>query len=116
MGHLIYGVAPAINIDDRTLQHLRAIIVTKLRRNESFVFTWGDEPDVHGDDAMKSGGQYGSVWISSASSLYFSFDAQPDGDLNKQWLQQLADIAGSTTGLRPLPEPVAGDSSESAER
>lgn len=108
MGHLIYGVAPAISIDDRTLQHLRSIIVTKLRRNESFVFTWGNEPHVHGDDAMSDGGQHGSVWISSASSLYFSFDARPDGALNKRWLQVLADAAASTAGLRPFPEPADG--------
>ncbi len=105
MGHLIYGVAPAINIEDRTLHHLRAVIVTKLRRDESFVFTWDDEPTTTGDDSSTEGGQYGSVWISKASSLYFKFDAPLGGALNAEWLQLLADSAQSVTGLRPLPEP-----------
>ncbi|HCJ48171.1 MAG TPA: hypothetical protein DHW40_02370 [Microbacterium sp.] len=109
MGHLIYGVAPAIDIDDWTLQHLRAVMVTKLRRDESFAFTWGDEPAVHGDDT-RSGerGQYGAVWISKSSSLYFSFDAPLDRPLNPEWLQLLAHSAQSTQGLTALPEPSRG--------
>lgn len=108
MGHLIYGVAPAINIDDRALQHLRAVIVTKLRRDESFMFTWGSEPDTHGDDALEGNeGQHGSVWISRASSLYFSFDAPPASDLNRRWLTVLNEAANSATGLRVIPEPAS---------
>ncbi|MGZ0069952.1 DUF7882 family protein [Microbacterium arborescens] len=107
MGHLIYGVAPAINIDDRTLQHLRLVIVTKLRRDESFSFTWDNEPAVRGDDALEgSSGRYGTVWLSKASSLYFSFDAEPDQSLNKRWLELLAESAQSAAGLRIVPEPA----------
>lgn len=107
MGHLIYGVAPAINIDDWALQHLRAVIVTKLRRDESFVFTWGSEPDTHGDDAAEGQeGQYGSVWISRASSLYFSFAEAPTGTLNRRWLVLLNEAANSAAGLRLVPEPT----------
>lgn len=105
MGHLIYGVAPAINIDDRMLQHLRAVIVTKLRRDESFSFTWDDELSVHGDDAIPGRGIHGTIWISKASSLYFSFDSRFDGPINPVWLRALAESASANTGLRPLPEP-----------
>lgn len=105
MGHLIYGVAPAIIIDDRTLQHLRSVIVTKLRRDESFTFTWGDEPDADGAEDGRDGGQYGSVWISKGASLYFSFEEKPDGALNPEWLRLLADTANSIEGLRPVSEP-----------
>ncbi len=107
MGHLIYGVAPAIIIEDRLLQHLRTVIVTKLRRDESFTFTWGDEPGVGGDAALEKEGQYGSVWISKSSSLYFSFDEPPVAPLNPEWLQRLSEAAHGSTGLRPLPEPAA---------
>lgn len=108
MGHLIYGIAPAIDIDDRTLRHLHAVIVTKLRRDESFVFSWGEETTVHGDDALgETVGPYGSVWISKAASLYFSFETPLDGPLNPVWLQLLADAAHSTGGLRALPEPTS---------
>lgn len=106
MGHLIYGVAPAINIDDRTLQHLRSVIVAKLRRDESFIFTRGDEPSTDGAADGQDGGHYGSVWISKAASLYFSFEKQPDGPLNPEWLHLLADMANSIEGLRSSPEPA----------
>lgn len=105
MGHLIYGMAPAIRIDDRGLEHLRAVILTKLRRNESFGFNWDNEPDVHGDDALATPGLHGTVWISSSSSLYFSFDERSDQPLNRRWLSQLADLANGTGGLRLIPEP-----------
>ncbi len=105
MGHLIYGVAPAINIDDRMLHHLRAVIVTKLRRDESFSFTWDDEPSVHGDDAVSGRGVHGTVWISKSTSLYFAFDGPHEGPLNPAWLRVLADSANGNAGLRPLPEP-----------
>lgn len=108
MGHLIYGVAPAINIDDWALQHLRMVIVTKLRRDESFMFTWGSEPDTHGDDGTeRAEGQHGSVWISRASSLYFSFTAPPAQALNRQWLTALNEAANSASGLRLVPEPAS---------
>jgi len=106
MGHLIYGVAPAIAIDDWALEHLRFVIVTKLRRDESFSFNWENEPDVHGDDAREAPGIYGTVWISKGSSLYFSFDKPRARDLNRAWLDALAASANSSSGLRLVPEPT----------
>jgi hypothetical protein len=35
MGKLIYGIAPAIEIEDRGLRHLQVAIMTKLRRDEN---------------------------------------------------------------------------------
>jgi hypothetical protein len=106
MGHLIYGVAPAIDIEDRALEHLRVVIVTKLRRNESFSFNWDNEPDVAGDDATRGSGLHGTVWISKASSLYFSFDTAPTDPLNPQWVKALMESANSNRGLRLVPEPA----------
>jgi hypothetical protein len=41
MGRLLYGDAQnPINIDDRVLAHLKVVIATKLRRNESFTLSW----------------------------------------------------------------------------
>lgn len=105
MGHLIYGVAPAIRIEDRALEHLRTVIVTKLRRNESFSFNWEDEPDVGGDDASQRPGVYGTVWVSKSSSLYFSFETPPGQSLNRKWIMALMDVANSNAGLRLVPEP-----------
>lgn len=40
MGYLTYGnTAAPIEVDDELLSHLRLVIVTKLRRNESFPLT-----------------------------------------------------------------------------
>ncbi|WP_439592886.1 DUF7882 family protein [Microbacterium sp.] len=105
MGHLIYGVAPAIQIDDWGLLHLQAVIMTKIRRNESFSFNWDDEPRVGGDESSAAPAQHGSVWISKSSSLYFSYDGPRDRPLNREWLEELSRVASGTTGLRLVPEP-----------
>lgn len=106
MGQLIYGVAPAIAIDDWALEHLRFVIVTKLRRDESFSFNWENEPDVDGDVSRASPGIFGTVWISKSSSLYFSFDKPRAHELNRNWLDALAQAANSSSGLRLVPEPM----------
>jgi hypothetical protein len=106
MGHLIYGVAPAIKIEDRALEHLRVVIVTKLRRDESFSFNWDNEPDVDGDDAINKPGLHGTVWISKSSSLYFSFDRTPSAPLNPRWITELMAAANSNGGLRLVAEPA----------
>jgi hypothetical protein len=105
LGYLIYGVAPAIAIDDWGLSHLEAVVITKLRRDESFAFSWDNEPDVEGDVAVDKPGRHGTIWVSKSSSLYFSFDAARDRPLNNRWLAALADAANSRSGLRLLPEP-----------
>jgi hypothetical protein len=105
VGHLIYGVAPAIRINDRALRHLQAVVIAKLRRNESFSFDWAAEPDIDGDDAIEKSGEFGSVWISQSASLYFSYDKATDDSLNMAWLKLLSDTVASTGRLRLLPEP-----------
>ncbi len=108
MGALIYGVAPAIEITDRALRHLQVVIVAKLRRQESFQFSWDGEPDVGGDEAAPHNGRHGSVWISHGSSLYFSFESPSGGPLNRDWIEELTRAASSPGGLRVLPEPAGG--------
>lgn len=105
MGQLIYGVAPAIEMDDWGLQHLQAVMLTKLRRDESFGFSWDNEPDVVGDVAPARPGRHGTVWISRSSSLYFSYDAPRDRPLNARWLTLLAESASSSSNFHLLPEP-----------
>lgn len=105
MGYMIYGVAPAIQVDDWGLAHLQAVIITKIRRNESFSFSWDDEPDVGGDQSSAQPSQHGSVWISKSSSLYFNYDGPRTRPLNREWLEELSQAASSTAGLRLLPEP-----------
>jgi hypothetical protein len=106
MGKLVYGVAPAVQIDDRALRHLEAVMFTKLRRSESFGFHWDEEPDVGVDVSGVSEGRHGSLWVSSAASLYFSYDSAPTEPLNRAWVEVLLRAAGSSAGLRVMPEPI----------
>ena len=39
MGMLIYNGRMSLPLDDRTLAHIQAVVVNKLRRRESFAFT-----------------------------------------------------------------------------
>ena len=67
MGRLEYNSSrPPIEIDDETLAHLKIIIATKLRRQESFMMTW--EPV--GDTADRRV----SAWISPSIPLVLAFD------------------------------------------
>lgn len=105
MGLMIYGNAPAIEVTDRALRHLQAVIIAKLRRNESFSFSWDNEPDVGDDQALEKPGRHGSVWISKSSLLYFSYDTAQTAPLDTAWLDVLMHAANSPGGLRVLPEP-----------
>ena len=106
MGYLTYdGGTAEVQLDDRVLAHLQIVIITKIRRNESFSFNWDDEPRVGGDEASVAPAQHGSIWISKSSSLYFSYDGPRDRPLNREWLEELSRVASGTSGLRLVPEP-----------
>lgn len=107
MGSMIYGLAPAIEIEDRALRHVQAVIISKLRRNEAFSFNWDHEPGVGGDESSVRAGQHGSVWVSKSSLLYFSYDAAQTTPLNPAWVDLLVNAANTPRGLRVLPEPPA---------
>ncbi len=106
MGSFIYGSAPAVTIEDRTLKHLQAVIVAKLRRRENFAFNWDEEPGVDGAEAHGSGA-HGSVWVNESASLYFKYDGPREGKLNQAWLEALMQAANTSGGLRAVPEPGA---------
>jgi hypothetical protein len=96
MGQLIYGNPTAsFDIDDRTLAHVEAVILAKLRRNESFALTIEPEHGVRD-----------TIWLSSAVQLRFSFTSERP-KINRAWLDVLIDTANSTAGMRILPEPDA---------
>jgi len=90
MGRLFYasGKSP-VEVPDRMLAHLKAVIVAKLRRGESFTLSW-DDPD---DGAA-------AIWLSPAIELRFVFDAPEPETLDPAWLHELAAAAGSSKGLR----------------
>lgn len=102
MGSLNYDRL-TVRFDDRTLTHLQIVIVQKLRRGESFLFSWRD--------AVEAGSGRSSVWLHPAIPLYFTFSGKPPA-INPLWLAQLTRSANSAQGLiatgedgvRPLSE------------
>ncbi|KFF58097.1 ATP-dependent DNA ligase, partial [Cryobacterium sp. MLB-32] len=43
MGKLTYDSSLTADFDDRVLAHIQLVIGTKLRRGESFYFSWRDD-------------------------------------------------------------------------
>ena len=100
MGRFTYQSGQHVDIDDRPLAHLQVVIANKLRRNESFVFTWRDDVSV-GDGRT-------SVWLHPAVALAFKYYGGRHPKLNRAWIEALAATANSPTGLYLVPEPAEG--------
>jgi hypothetical protein len=102
MGTMFYG-SPSLElqIDDWPLSHLQVVIGSKLRRRESFFFSWAQGDDVHGEEGQST------VWLSPAIPLMFTYSHSPAPELNIAWLHLLAELANSGRGLVLLPEPAA---------
>jgi hypothetical protein len=98
MGLLLYGrPAEEIEIDDRALAHIKIVILAKLKRGESFAFSFEHDPS---DDAGRS-----TIWLNPAIALRFKFEEAHQPALNRRWLDLLAKAANSVDGLRLIPEP-----------
>lgn len=97
MGSFIYDRGAAIQIDDRTLAHLQAVVLDKLRRNESFALDLYDAK------------HWSSVWISRRTALEFRYTGNRPPSLNRDWLEALAGEVGLYGVLRLTPEPIAAD-------
>ncbi|MBD8611440.1 ATP-dependent DNA ligase [Frigoribacterium sp. CFBP 13729] len=108
MGYLIYdGNTAEIHMDDRTLAHLQIVIINKLRRQESFAFSW-KEPASAGDGRS-------TIWLYPTVSLRFRFEGSRPPLVNQEWLTTLSAAANSGSGLQVLPEPpdrVSGTNAE----
>lgn len=99
MGLLYYGgTAAAIPVEDRALAHLKVVIATKLRRNESFTLSWR-HPD---------GGEPGrsTIWLHPSIPLRFVFEETAAPELHTEWIQAMANSANSSGGITLVPEDV----------
>ncbi|MGA1835653.1 ATP-dependent DNA ligase [Herbiconiux sp. 11R-BC] len=82
MGKLLYGPQQrALEIDDRLLAHLKIVILTKLRRGESFAFSWENE--------VAEGGGRGTIWLNPGIPIEFTFYGGRRPAINRAWLQAL---------------------------
>ena len=93
MGTLIYNGRTSIPLDDRTLAHLQVVVISKLRRRESFAFT----ATVDGRQVV--------AWMGPSVALEFVYSGSRHPILNRDWLELLAQAAASTEGLFIVPEP-----------
>jgi hypothetical protein len=98
MGKFIYDSNLTTDFDDRVLAHLQIVIGAKLRRNESFFFTWRDDP--------MAGDGRNTVWLHPALPVRFKYVGGRMPSINRIWIDQLANAANSGTGLVILPEPI----------
>ncbi|TIH35657.1 ATP-dependent DNA ligase [Subtercola vilae] len=98
MGKLVYGDSGTeIEFDDRVLTHLQIVIGAKLRRRESFFFSWKDDPAV-GDGRS-------SIWLDSSVPLYFRYSASKVPVINREWITVMTSSANSGAGLTFIEEP-----------
>ena len=102
MGTMLYGTPPSeIHLEDRVLAHLKAVIVSKLRRAESFLVSW-EIPEGEGEGRM-------SLWMHPSIPLQFVFAEPHRPQLNQAWMEEMARTATSAEGLRIIPEPGVQD-------
>lgn len=99
MATLFYGASDVpIHIEDRALAHLKIVIATKLRRQESFTLSWRHPEG-------ESGGR-STIWIHPSIPLRFTFDEPEQPQLNPRWIDDLMQSVNSTGGILLVDEVI----------
>ncbi|WP_127792199.1 ATP-dependent DNA ligase [Agromyces sp. LHK192] len=101
MGILTYRFIRTVQIEDRPLAHLRSVILAKLRRGESFAFSW--------ETPVEQGSGRNSIWLSPDIPIVFEFFDGRDIALDPAWIRALTKAANSPGGLVLVPEPGTED-------
>ncbi|CAH0144002.1 hypothetical protein SRABI76_00617 [Microbacterium oxydans] len=97
MGSLYYGNDDEpIQVEDRALAHLKVVIATKLRRNESFTLSWRH---LDSDPAGRS-----TIWLHPSIPLRFVFQEPETPELSRSWIEALAHSANSSGGITLIEE------------
>lgn len=92
MGVLFYGHRDeSIQMPDRVLAHLKVVVSTKLRRNESFTISWRHPKD-------QAPGR-STIWMHASIPLRFIFDTDEPEVLDPDILNEFAKQATSSLGL-----------------
>ncbi len=97
MGTIYYGGSETpIHIEDRALAHLKVVIATKLRRDESFTLTWR-----HPEDQPRG---RSTIWLHPSIPLRFVFDDPEPPEISRAWIEDLANSASSSGGISLVAE------------
>ena len=84
MGRFIYDTTGnSVDIEDRTLAHLRIVVMNKLRRAEPFMF----------DVEMGDGSGRRSFWMSPSVPIQFHFFGSRTPRINREWVEELMLVA-----------------------
>ncbi len=97
MGKLTYDSNLTADFDDRILAHIQIVIGAKLRRGESFYFSWRDDP--------LAGGGRSTVWLHPGIALAYKYFGSKAPTLNRDWIEALLLSANSSNGLQVVAEP-----------
>lgn len=93
----VYRDDTKVEFEDRVLAHLELVITTKLRRDESFAFSWTED--------MAGGSGRRKVWLHPAIPLVYRFYGNRPPAINRLWIDALMQSADSAAGLTVVPEP-----------
>ncbi|MBT2474236.1 hypothetical protein J7E68_06500 [Microbacterium sp. ISL-103] len=96
MGYIAYDSTSELQIEDRALAHLKVVIATKLRRQESFTLSW-----VHPE-----GEAFGrsTIWLHPSIPLRFTFESRQPPELNVKWIEDMMQSANTTGGITLVEE------------
>ena len=97
MGKLTYDSTLTADFEDRTLAHIQVVVGAKLRRGESFYFTWRDDP--------QAGGGRSTIWLHPGIPIAYKYFGSRSPTLNREWIEALMATANSSGGLQIVPEP-----------
>jgi hypothetical protein len=97
VGTLSYDSNYKADFDDRVLAHLQIVIGAKLRRGESFHFSWRNE--------QVTGQGRTTIWLHPTVPLIYSYLGSRTPTINRQWIEALMTSANSVAGLQIVPEP-----------
>ena len=98
MGTLVYGPALTLSFDDRALAHLQLVITAKLRRGESFVFSFEEN---RGDVTGRT-----TLWMNPDIPMIYRYDGTKMPAISREWLESLTAAASSAQGLMLTDEPA----------
>lgn len=99
MGTLTYGGSTAYDLDDRTLAHLEAVIVAKLRRHEYLTLGWAI-------DAAEGSGRV-HLSLHESVPLELAYRRTERHRLNRVWIDALMEQANSSQGIMLMTEDQA---------
>lgn len=99
LGKLTYDSRLTADFEDRALAHIQLVIGAKLRRGESFYFSWVDE--------AHTGGGRSTIWLNPGIPLAYKYAGNRVTSFNRLWVEALSESANSPLGLQLLVEPVA---------